>query len=99
VIGGETRMMYWGWNGGPGGWVAGLVGMLIWLVIIGLFVLVVVRLFSGPRHDRYWSPQPRPDDPEEILRARFARGEIAPDEFEQRLEVLRRTRPPSPPPK
>jgi putative membrane protein len=75
--------------------------MLIWLVVIGLFVWVVVRLLSGSRSaDRYWTPPARPDDPEEILRARFARGEIGPDEFEQRLEVLRRTRPPqAPPPK
>jgi len=92
-------MMYWGWHLGQGGWVVGLIGMLIWLAIIGLFVLLVVRLVSRPRHDQPWSMQPRPDDPEEILRARFARGEIPPDEFEQRLEVLRRTGPPSSPPK
>ena len=90
--------MYWGWDAGRVGWVPGLIGMLIWLVLIGLIVLVAVRLLSGSRApDRYWGTQPRPDDPEEILRARFARGEIAPDEFEQRLEVLRRTRPPQPP--
>ncbi len=92
--------MYWGWHVGPDGWVGGLIGMLIWLVVIGLFILVVVRLLSGSRaSDRYWGPPTRPDDPEEILRARFARGEIAPDEYEQRLEVLRRTRPPQPPQK
>ena len=93
-------MMYWGWHEGPGGWVGGLIGLLVWLVVIGLIVFVAVRLLSGSRApDRYWGPQSRPDDPEEILRARFARGEIAPDEFEQRLEVLRRTRPPQPPQK
>ncbi len=91
-------MMYWGWNGGLAGWT--IIGGLIWLAIIALFVFVIVRLVSGPRRgDRYWTQQPRPDDPEEILRARFARGEIAPDEFEQRLEVLRRTRPTAPPTK
>ena len=93
-------MMYWGWNTGPGGWVGGIIGLLFWLVLIGLVVLLAVRLFSGSRApDRSWTQQPQPDDPEEILRARFARGEIPADEFEQRLEVLRRTRPPQPPPK
>jgi putative membrane protein len=91
-------MMYWGWNGGSAGWA--IVGGLIWLLLIALFVVIVVRLVSGPRRgDRYWAQQARPDDPEEILRARFARGEIPADEFEQRLEVLRRTRPAAPPTK
>jgi putative membrane protein len=95
---GEIDMMYWGWNGGPGGWVGAVIAGLIWLLIIGVFVFVIVRLVSGPRRsDGYWTQQARPDDPEEILRARFARGEIPPDEFEQRLEVLRRTRPAGPP--
>ena len=90
-------MMYWGWNAGPGGWVGALFGFVIWLVVIGLFVLLVVRLVSGPHGPEHDAALARPDDPEQILRARFARGEIAPDDFEQRLDLLRRTRPPSPP--
>ena len=47
--------MYWGWDAGRVGWVPGLIGMLIWLVLIGLIVLVAVRLLSGSRApDRYW---------------------------------------------
>ncbi|MGO9179547.1 MAG: ion channel [Candidatus Limnocylindrales bacterium] len=42
--------------------------------------------------------QARPDDPEEILRVRFARGEIPSDEFELRLDLQTRLRPPSAPP-
>lgn len=88
-------MMFWGWNAGPGGWIAALIGMVVWLTIIGLFVWLVIRLVAGPRpRGRYWAPPP--GDPEEILRARFARGEIGPDEYEQRLEVLRRTSRPDP---
>lgn len=88
--------MYWDW---PGGMTLGaVIVMLVWLAIVGIFVWVVVRLLAGPRgRDRYWGPGTSGDDPEQILRARFARGEIGPDEFEQRLEVLRRTRPPGPP--
>ena len=92
-------MMFWGWNAGVG-WIGAIIGMLVWLAIVGLFVWIVVRLVSGPRSpDRYWAPGPQAEDPEQILRARFARGEIGPDEFEQRLEVLRRTRSQGPPPR
>ena len=60
-------MMYWGSHTGPGGWVGGLIGLLFWLVLIGLIVLLAVRLFWDPAApDRSWSQQPRPDDPEEI---------------------------------
>ena len=85
------HVMYWGWNLGPGGWLGPLVGGIVWLIIVALVVVLIVRLVSGPRGvDR---SMPGPDDPEETLRARFARGEIGQEEFEQRLEVLRRTRP------
>jgi hypothetical protein len=42
--------------------------------------------------------QAGPDDPEEILRVGFARGEIPSDEFELRLDLHARLRPPSAPP-
>lgn len=98
IDGGE--MMFYDGNLGVG-WFGGLVIMLIWLVVVGLLVWVVVRIIAGPRgRDRYWGPPgPPADDPEQILRSRFARGEIGPDEFEQRLDVLRRTRPPTQPPR
>ena len=87
--------MMWYWVGGPGhaGWVVALLGGLFWLLIVVLVIALIVRLVGGPRH-RYWMQGPPPDDPEQLLRARFARGEIGADEFQQRLDVLRRTSPP-----
>jgi putative membrane protein len=70
-----------------------LLGGLFWLLIVVLVIALIVRLVGGPRH-RYWMQGPPPDDPEQLLRARFARGEIGADEFQQRLDVLRRTSPP-----
>jgi uncharacterized membrane protein len=35
--------------------------------------------------------RPHPDDLEQVLRSRFARGEIGADEYQQRLDVPRRT--------
>jgi len=95
-------MMWWAWWGvGHGGGVVALFGGLVWLLIVVLVITLIVRLVRGPRR-RYWMQGPpsgwmqgsHPDDPEQLLRARFARGEIGADEFQQRLDVLRRTSPP-----
>jgi hypothetical protein len=74
-------------------------GGLLWLLIVVLFVAIIVRLFRGPRLGYWmqgppsgWMQGPPPDGPEQLLRARF--GEIGADEFQQRLDVLRRTSPP-----
>jgi putative membrane protein len=86
-------MLYWGWGFGPGGWLRLALGLLLWLLVIGLLVGLVVQVVRGPRR-RYWMQGPHHEDPEQLLRARFARGEIGADEFQQRLDVLRRTGPP-----
>ncbi|HEY8922711.1 MAG TPA: SHOCT domain-containing protein [Candidatus Limnocylindria bacterium] len=62
-------------------WPMGL-GALVCLVIIGVLVWVVVRATSQ-RHGSTESP-------EELLRRRFAAGEIDEEEFAKRSEVLRR---------
>jgi uncharacterized membrane protein len=76
-----------GWGFGP---VGVLLGLLLWVLFVGLLIALIVRLVRGPRR-RYWIQGPRPDDPEWVPRARFARGEIGADEFQARLDVLRRT--------
>jgi len=79
-------LWHWGWGFGP--------GVLLWAFMIAfvtaLMVALIVRLVRGPRH-RYWMQGPHPDDPEQMLRARFARAEIGADEYQQRLDLLRRT--------
>jgi len=78
-------MMGWNWDGGA--WVAMSLGMLVWLVLGVLVVWLVVRgliALEGPRADGL-----RRREPEDILRERFARGEIDSDEYERRIAVLR----------
>jgi putative membrane protein len=78
-------MMGWNWDGGA--WVAMGLGMLIWLVLGVLVVWLVVRglvALERPRMDELRRP-----GPEEILRERFARGEIDREEFERSTAVLR----------
>ena len=56
----------------------GLVAVVTWLV---------VRIFPGVRRDeRLEAPR---DSAEEILRERFARGEITAEEFQRSIELLR----------
>jgi putative membrane protein len=87
-------MMYMpGMMDGPvGGW-SGLWWpfMLIRLLLLGVFLSLLVwfavRVF--PRRsedDRLEAPR---DSAEEILRERFARGDISAEEYERALEILR----------
>jgi putative membrane protein len=69
----------WGWIGG------GLMMLVFW----GGLIAVVVFLVRGTR-SRDSDERPRPSDPRDILRERFARGEISEKEYEERTQVLER---------
>ena len=56
----------------------GLVAVVTWLV---------VRIFPKVRRDE--RPEAPRDSAEEILRERFARGEITAEEFQRSIEILR----------
>jgi putative membrane protein len=71
-----------GWHAGEW-WMMGI-GLLFWLVLLGLAVWFIVRASGQER------AEPRGDAAEEILRRRFAAGEIDAEEYERRLEVRRR---------
>lgn len=84
MMGGMGRMM-----GGPmmgGGF------MTFWLIflvaIIALIVWLVMRLLPSQRGGN--RPEAREGSAEEILRERFARGEIDAEEYERSLGVLRK---------
>ena len=76
-------MMFGYGYGGPGGWLWMLGGLV---VMVGI-VLLVVWAFGG-------AMRPSRDDgrptPLEILRERYARGEITHEEFEQSRQILER---------
>ena len=81
-------MMYWNdHNMGWWGWAGMGIGMvLFWaLLIAGVVALVVYT-----RGDRQVPPNAAPAaSPEQVLAARFARGEINETEYRDRLAVLR----------
>jgi putative membrane protein len=73
----------WGHGGrflGP--WM--LVSTLLWLTFLGLLVWVAVRMFNVRQGGR------TADSAEEILRQRFARGEVDVQTYEDALDALRR---------
>ena len=77
-------MMGDGWAGGGGGfWMLGGV-----LLMIGVIVLVVWAVMNLSRTGRAVTPDHSGRTPNEILRERFARGEITAQEFEDAKKVL-----------
>ena len=73
----------WGWDGG-GGWLMMGIGMLIWVAVIALIVWLVIRAV-GQRPSGGAA-----ESAEELLRRRFAAGEIDTEEYQRRLETLHR---------
>lgn len=77
------HMMWWGDGGGYGM----VFGPLFMILIIALIVLFA-RWLGGPWHAHGPYPVPPGRNPIDILKERFARGEIDKDEFEERRRVL-----------
>ncbi len=75
---------------GGGGWLWMLVPLLFWSGLLALGVWALLRIFPD-RRGGGGSASPE-ESAEEILRRRFARGEIDAEEYERSLEVLRERR-------
>lgn len=84
--------MMFGLDNGPGQMMGGfgswwiLVPILFWGGLLALIGWTVARVFPRTRSG---SDVPRRDNAEEVLRERFARGEVDAEEYERSLEVLR----------
>jgi putative membrane protein len=85
----KEAAMYW--NGS--GWVwMGLMMILFWGGLIVLVVLLLRGAGLGGHKDQTPGPQAPGLDATEILRARFARGEITEDEYRKNMSVLDETK-------
>jgi putative membrane protein len=60
--------------------------VVFWIAIILIVLYVVYRARTAGRPLSRFGPK----TPEELLKERYARGEIGKDEFEQRLRELRK---------
>jgi putative membrane protein len=77
-----------GWGGGWSGMVLGPLFMIVLLAVVIALAVFLVRWLGGQGPGSA-APQSAPGrDPLDILKERFARGEIGKDEFEERRRVL-----------
>lgn len=82
-------MVMMGWSGGMmGGWGLGFLGWLIqllfFIVVVYLAVILIKRLNGSTNSEK------RDNHSEEILKERFAKGEITEEEFKKKKEVLKK---------
>lgn len=76
------HMMWSGWYMGP-------IMMIVFLAIAVIVVVLIVRWLGGPSHgESHMHSTPSAKMPVDILKERFARGEIDKDEFEERRRIL-----------
>jgi putative membrane protein len=94
--------MMHGYGTGLGSWGFALLA-ITFLLLGGLLIAGLVALVRTAGHSRPQAAEPagspplptppRPPQPDQVLAARFARGEIGEDEYQRRLAVLRGTSP------
>ena len=78
------------WNGGWFGMFFGLLMMTIFIAVTVALVVLIIRWLSGSSHVGYGptTPPHSTKAPLDILKERYARGEIDKEEFEERRRVL-----------
>ncbi|MGD2080339.1 MAG: SHOCT domain-containing protein [Nitrospirota bacterium] len=79
--------MMGGYGMGYGGWLWGILMVAFWVaVIVGIIFLIRWLAVSSRGQER---PAPTEDSAMEILRRRYANGEIGKEEFEERKRLLK----------
>lgn len=82
------RFAYWPHMGWGGGWYGGPIMLLVWIGIVVAIVVLLVRTFSGPGRAPTIHQQTTGKTAIDILKERFARGEIDKAEFEDKRRLL-----------
>ena len=78
-------MMHWGGDFGMGMGIFGMVFMLlIWILVIVLLIYLIQAIMNKGGSAK------QVETAEEVLKKRFARGEMSIEEFEEAIAVLRK---------
>jgi putative membrane protein len=81
-------MMHWDYGGNAGSWLGMAVVMLLsWVVLAALSYAVVRALLAGS----LGRPEPQPPteaDPGRLLDQRLARGDLDPEDYQRRKDLL-----------
>ena len=83
TYGDHPHMGDWGW----GGMIFGLIMMIVFIAVAVVVVVLLVRWLGGPGHGGALHSAPGKMSLD-ILKERFANGEIDKEEFEERRRVL-----------
>ena len=75
------------WNGGWHGWFFGPIMMIVFIAVAVVVAVLLIRWLGAPGHGGALHSPPG-KTPLDILKERFARGEIEKDEFEERRRLL-----------
>lgn len=76
------------WSGGWHGWFIGPIMMIVFIAIAVVVIVLLVRWLGGTSHGAALQPHATVNTPLNILKERFAKGEIDKEEFEERRRVL-----------
>jgi putative membrane protein len=85
----QERTWEWQWGMHPMMFMWGAGGLIVMLMMLVFWGLVIAGLVFGVRWLAGQGPSSRRDEALEILRQRYARGEIDKQEFETRKRDLR----------
>ena len=81
--------MFGNYGMGYGGGMGGFFMIFVWILIIAGLVMLIKSLMGGGGHDSGARPGPVDESAEEILKKRYARGEISEEEYKRMLDNLR----------
>lgn len=84
----QERSYEWGWGMHPMGWMGGAWGIGMMFMMFFFWILIIAGLVIGIRWLMSETKERRGDTALEILRQRYARGEINKEEFEAKKRDL-----------
>ena len=79
-------MMYGWWDGSSVPWYGMMLGPIMMIVFIVLTVVIIAWILRAVGFG--WQSSPPAESPLDVLKRRFARGEIDRDEYEERKKLL-----------